>query len=91
MAIAPGMLCMNCEKPARDDSHFCSGECASAFVTRLQGPVQCEECMYEVDTVAEAKRAKWTGIEPAPEGFSYNFGGLCPDCRAERKDKRGKP
>ena len=86
MAIATGMKCLNCDKrKARDDSHYCSKKCSTAFVEAKQGPVDCvggrwNYCDASCDDVREAKRLGWRDIEPSPEGISYNFTGYCPEC-----------
>lgn len=81
MALIHGMLCMNCEKePARPDSHYCSARCSAKFVKRTNGPVQCDHCFAEMETPQEARKAGWTHVSPSPEGISFNYGGVCPDC-----------
>lgn len=73
--------CLNCGQPAAPNSSFCGQTCGYVFAQKKQGPVQCDECMFTVDVVKEAEG--WSDIRPAPEGISYNWGGICPDCQAE--------
>ena len=89
MAIASGVYCINCNKVlARPMSHYCSEECSERFVKRKRGPVDCARCGMAVDSVAEAKKAKWTEIEEDAEGFSWNYTGVCPDCQRPAEVKQ---
>lgn len=86
MALEHGMQCMGCEKkPARRDSHFHSDKCGIAFAKRSQGPVKCDECSAEAETVKEAKAKGWTKLSIDPEGLSHNYSGLCPRCKDEQE------
>ena len=76
-----GSKCMNCETfDARPYSHYCSDKCGEKFCKRMQGPVQCNECFAESDSVKEARKEGWKKVSADPEGIIYNFSGICPDC-----------
>lgn len=83
MATIAGMLCIQCEaKQVRHgETHFCSDKCSRAFMKDKDGPVQCVNCFDEYETVAEAKAGGWRRVTQDPDGISYNFSGVCPECR----------
>ena len=93
MAIMSGMNCMNCKrkgitKPARDLSHFCTEKCGEEFCRFNKGPIQCEFCSAECDTVAKARKEKWRRIQMDPEGISCNYSGVCPECAAHQGERQ---
>ncbi len=82
MAISNGMDCINCETDeARRDSHFCSKKCEHEFMVDVVGPVTCNDCDAEHETVADAESAGWKSLEPDPEGATWNYRGDCPACQ----------
>lgn len=55
-------------------------------MTTPTGPVVCAWCDDTCDTIAEARRRKWTGILDDADGLSWNAVGTCPVCRKEYED-----
>jgi hypothetical protein len=45
--------------------------------------VACVSCDAHIDGIAEAQSEGWADITADPEGYSWNYLGVCPDCRAE--------
>jgi hypothetical protein len=41
---------------------------------------RCDALAYGI---ADAVRDGWTGIDPDPDGTTWNYLGLCPDCPKE--------
>ena len=81
MAISISMTCLHCDRmKARADSHYCSETCKEEYMRRKIGPVVCEHCGVEHDTIREAKRAGFVEIVADPEGMSWNFMGVCKIC-----------
>lgn len=76
--------CLQCEAaPARHESLFCSPACRDAFVVTTNGPVRCDYCDNEAETIAEAIAAGWTDIRNTPEGLCWNQQGQCPECQVQ--------
>ena len=86
MAMYNGMMCLHCEQNAASrNSHFCSPACKMAFMSANDGPVDCGECSCEAESVAEAEANGWLDVTPDPEGFSWNYLALCPECQADQE------
>ncbi len=78
-----GALCLHCEaKPAVDESKFCSKACRDAFAMNMAEAITCANvgCDAQEDGVITAMAAGWLDIQPDPEGTSWNYLGICPEC-----------
>ncbi|MFO0809063.1 MAG: hypothetical protein U0746_10600 [Gemmataceae bacterium] len=76
-------ICRHCEtRPVNGASLFCSPECRAEFAKTMPELIECSDCDAQADSIAEATAAGWTEIDPDPEGYSWNYLGLCPECRA---------
>jgi hypothetical protein len=77
------LICLHCQaKPPVGESKFCSAECRTAFAATMAEAIECYVCDAQIDGLAEATAAGWTELEPHPEGTTWNYLGLCPECRA---------
>jgi hypothetical protein len=76
--------CLHCQlQPARRESKFCSETCRDEFAKDMAEAICCHRCDAQADGIADAVRDGWTGIDPDPEGTTWNYLGLCPDCPKE--------
>jgi hypothetical protein len=77
------LFCLQCQgKPPVGESKFCSAECRAAFAKGMAEAIACHLCDAQIDGITAATAAGWTDIGPDPEGTSWNYLGLCPECRA---------
>jgi hypothetical protein len=72
--------CLHCQKKHNRDSKFCSPACREEFAKTMCEALACFECDAQIDGIATAAAAGWKDIEPDPEGTTWNYLGLCPDC-----------
>lgn len=74
--------CLECEKEwAVEGSKFCSPACRDKFAVKSNGPVRCDNCEAETETIAEALAADWKDVHNTPEGSCWNQQGTCPACQ----------
>lgn len=76
------MLCLHCQHaPPERGSKFCSPACREAFALTMPEAISCFHCDAMADGVESAQSGGWTCIEADPEGTTWNYLGVCPDCR----------
>jgi len=78
--------CLHCEQGEREPgSNFCSPACRREFAKTMPFVLACWECSADegdCQTVEEATAAGWDDVVADPEGFCWNYIGLCPDCKS---------
>ncbi len=76
------MLCLHCQKALPSgESKFCSPACRAEFARTMPEAISCYYCDAQADGILSAEHEGWTRIEADPEGSSWNYLGLCPECR----------
>lgn len=49
----------------------------------LAQSVTCFHCDNSADSLAEAVKEGWNDLQEDPKGFTWNYLGTCPSCRAD--------
>lgn len=69
---------------------FTEAELAERFLTPDDLLVESLQCLHcdggmEHNTIADAIRAGWVGIEYTPDQPLANYTGICPECQQEEQ------